>query len=288
MAKRKTRPPLTPVRKEWAEQRNGHTFTGKPLTYSAAVMQRYEKALTKLIEQMTNAYRREMRAVFREVPTIAQDASLPSQANIRLNKLSERFYRLFSRRAPTIVDRMFNQVDKDSASNLQMSLKELSGGITLKTEAMPAALREAVKAATAENVALIKSIPEQFHTQIQGAVMRSMQPGGNGLQDVYEALSKRKDITKNRAKLISHDQVRKITTAMNTERAKSLGVKKFEWRHSGGSAEPRKEHVAMNGKVFSYDEPPVIDSRTGERGFPGQLINCKCFAIPVVEFGEDA
>jgi uncharacterized protein with gpF-like domain len=29
---------------------------------------------------------------------------------------------------------------------------------------------------------------------------------------------------------------------------------------------------------------PVIDPRTGERGIPGQAINCRCVMRPLVEF----
>ena len=33
---------------------------------------------------------------------------------------------------------------------------------------------------------------------------------------------------------------------------------------------------------FPIDRPPVIDKKTGQRGFPAQLINCKCFLTPVL------
>jgi SPP1 gp7 family putative phage head morphogenesis protein len=288
MAKRKTRPPLTKTRQQWAEQRNGATFKGLPLHYNAAVESRYRESIQRLVELMAKAYARELKAVFTEHGEhLTQDASIASQARIRLNKLYDRFYKRFAKEAPSIVDRFFGGVDKASAASLGMSLKELSGGITLKANVMPAALQEAVTAATAENVALIKSIPEQYFTQIQGAVMRSIQPGGNGLADVAEALQKYDSMSMGRAKLIARDQTRKVTTAMNTERAKALGIRKFEWIHSGGGAEPRKEHQRMDGKIFSYDDPPVIDHKTGERGFPGQLINCRCVARPVVDFGTE-
>ncbi|RIQ43658.1 phage head morphogenesis protein, partial [Bordetella avium] len=32
------------------------------------------------------------------------------------------------------------------------------------------------------------------------------------------------------------------------------------------------------------DNPPIIDKTTGERGLPGQLINCKCRMRPVIDF----
>ena len=33
---------------------------------------------------------------------------------------------------------------------------------------------------------------------------------------------------------------------------------------------------------FPIDRPPVIDKKTGQRGFPAQLIGCKCFLTPVL------
>ena len=67
-----------------------------------------------------------------------------------------------------------------------------------------------------------------------------------------------------------------------------LGVKKFKWLHSMGGKEPRPLHKnVLNGNVYSFDDPPVIDERTGERGLPGVLINCRCRMLPVIEFKAD-
>jgi len=66
-----------------------------------------------------------------------------------------------------------------------------------------------------------------------------------------------------------------------------VGVKKFKWLHSGGGQKPRKDHIEMNGNIYSFDDLPVIDKRTGERGIPGQAINCRCRMAPVIEFDND-
>lgn len=235
---------------------------------------------------MAKEYARELREVFRETP-ITQDVSPAVQARKALNRLKRRFDSLFSNRAPTIIERIFGDIDKSSQSSLTQSLKELSGGVTLKTPALPASLKTMMQAATMENVALIKSIPVDFHQQIEGAVMRSIQPGGNGLQDVDEALSKYGGITKRRAQFIARDQTSKVTAAMNSQRAQAVGVKKFVWVHSGGGAEPRRLHQQLSGQTFRFDDLPIIDERTGERGLPGQAINCRCTMRPLVDFGED-
>lgn len=278
---------LTQRREQYVEERAAGILVGAPLTYSAAQMAKYERLMGKLTAAMYKEYAKELALVFKQNEVLTLDASVSAQARIMLNKLRRKFERIFAKNAPTIVDNVLNGIDKASQANLGQSLRELSGGITLKTDAMPAPLKQAMQASVAENVQLIKSISGQYHTQIEGAVMRSLQPGGRGMADVREALAKYEGITDKRKDLIATDQVRKITTAMNVERAKSAGVKKFKWRHSKGGSEPRKLHLQLDGEVFSYDDPPVIDDKTGERGFPGQLINCRCQAIPVIEWGEE-
>lgn len=281
------KPKLTRKRKEYVEQRASGILVGSPLTYSAGQMERYERLIGKMTAAMYKDYARELKAVFRANDVITIDASISAQARIVLRKLQQKWGRIFRRESPKIVDQIIGGIDKAAGDTLKQSLKQLSGGVTLKTDEMPAALKQSVSAAIAENVTLIKSIETQYHTQIEGAVMRSLQPGGRGLADVTEALQKYEGVTDRRRNIIAKDQTRKIQASISIERAKSAGIKKFKWLHSRGGSEPRPDHVAMNGNVYSYDDPPVIDRRTGERGFPGQAINCRCQMVPVIEWGDD-
>lgn len=279
----KKRPPLSQKRKDYADQRGGYTFVGKPLHYPAGVAERYQKDLDRLIASMLKGYERELQRLLREQGVVTQDASLASQARIALNKLSRRFQKLFDQNASRITERMLNGVDKHSETSLKQSLKELSGGVTLQTSVMPAVLKESVKAATVENVALIKSIPTQYHQRIESAVMRSIQVGGEGRKTLMDELRNIGGMSERRARIISEDQTRKATTSANTERAKSLGIRKFKWVHSRGGAEPRKSHVAANGKIYEYANPPAIGDK-GEPVLPGYAINCRCIAVPVIEW----
>lgn len=281
------KPKLTRKRSEYVNQRAAGVIVGKPLTYSAGQMERYQRLIGKLTSAMFKDYRRELASVFKANEVITIDASISSQARITLNRLRDKWARIFRRESPRIVDQIVNGIDKASSNTLKQSLKALAGGVTLKTDAMPGALKQAVGAAVSENVALIKSIEAQYHTQIEGAVMRSLQPGGRGMADVFEALQKYEGITDRRRDIIAKDQTRKITASMDVERAKSAGIKKFKWLHSRGGSEPREDHVAMSGEIFEYDKPPIIDKRTGERGYPGQAINCRCQMIPVIEWGDE-
>ena len=43
----------------------------------------------------------------------------------------------------------------------------------------------------------------------------------------------------------------------------------------------RTDHIRLNGKRFRWDDPPVVNVRTGERGHPGMDKHCNCYAKPV-------
>ncbi len=64
------------------------------------------------------------------------------------------------------------------------------------------------------------------------------------------------------------------------------GITHFQWNHSGGSLNPRKDHQDLDGKIFPIDEPPIIDS-SGTRGYPAQLPNCRCFMTPILDLEKN-
>lgn len=294
---------LTRKRLEWAAPRNA-TLKGERLPpYSAATAAKYQAELDKLVQRMQKEYNTEVRKLFRThadeesalamdsslafgLGMMAADASLASQARMLFNALGNKWSKLFASRASGLTERMVDGASMASRRALGDSLKKISGGLTIPVPEFPGELTEKLTAATAENVGLIKSIQQQYHERISQLVLRSASTGGNGAQEIFESIRHYDGLTEKRAKLIAIDQTRKVTSAMNVERAKSVGMKKWEWVHSGGSTEPRRLHVQYDGQIFDYDNPPVIDERTGEKGFPGQLINCRCTMAPVLELGD--
>ena len=285
-------------RAAWVEQFKPKAVKGDTLRASARIEGRYVAQWEKLVDTMGREVIREVRALF-ESPefagqpgaAIAQDASIASQARILLSKLSERFTLMFNRAARPMAEAMLAEVDKDAARTLGRSLREASGTVTLpRLDFQTAALKEAITASVAENVGLIRRIPERFLSDVQGAVMRSI-TSGNGLSDLLPYMEKRYGEDKRHARNVALDQTRKAYTSINSERMKAVGVRKFEWVHTGGSQQPRKYHMdrwpaGLNGGIFSLDDPPVIDERTGERGLPGYAPFCRCTMRPVVSFDD--
>jgi len=285
---------LTKKHQEHVDQNKPQVLRGTPLNHPSVVEIKYRAKMDALIQQMTRTTQRRIEALFKS-PTgkdyfEAMDATIASQAKILMGELTRNFEQLFNRKARPLAESMVNGADKASKTALHASLKELSGGMSLKTSMITAPMKQVLSASIQENVSLIKSIPRQYFTQIEGAVMRSITTG-NGMQDLIPFFEKQKGITERRARLIASDQTRKAFNNFNTGRLKASGVKSYEWLHSAGDREPRPLHVQMSGNIYSYDDPPVIQYATGSlpevRGKPGDLINCTCKAIPVITFGDD-
>lgn len=280
---------LTKRKKAWVQQyKPTAAVRGNTLAYNAAVQDRYVQALNRLVVQMTRQTNRELKRFF-EAPDqrafFGQDASTASQARILTNAIQKKFEQLFNKKAKGLAESMVGQADKASSASLYSSLKEMSGGLSMKTTILTGPLLDVTTAAIAENVALIRSIPAQYMTQVQGSVMRSITTG-NGMQDLVPALAKHEGVTVRRARNIAIDQTRKAYNTINKGRMEKLGVNQFEWIHSGGGQKPRQHHIDLSGQIYSFDDLPVIDENTGERGIPGQLINCGCTMRPVIKFNE--
>lgn len=283
---KKTHRLLTAKRKAWAASRGKVQFKGDTLYPPMGVAVRYDQRLQRLIKEMTSETHRQVVTLFKSdtgSAHFAQDAEISSQSRILINALRSKFNDLFAKAAKPMSEQMVDGTQKASTTDLHASLKKLSGGMSLKTSVDNANLTNIYKASVTENVSLIKSIPEQYMKQVEGSVMRSITTG-NGLQDLVPAIEKYDGMTKRRATNIALDQTRKAYNSINKGRMQAIGVGKFEWIHSGGGANPRPDHEEMDGEIFSFDDLPVIDPRTGERGIPGQAPNCGCTMRPVFDF----
>lgn len=282
---------LTRRKERWIAQRAPRVVRGKPLNNPSIIEARYAQHLERLVRRMSDEVELKLKRFFDEPHAAeyfdqAEDASVSSQARILTNALMKKFNSMFAAIAPTIAEKQTEAVNRMSSASMHSSMEQLSGGLSLPVSGITADMSEVLNASIVEQVSLIKSISMEYLAGVQAAVMRSI-TSGRGLADLTPYLMKHKQITERRARMIALDQTRKSYNNLNRGRMQKLGLKKFEWIHTGGSAHPRELHVRYNGKIFSFDDPPIIDENTGERGIPGQAINCRCTMNPVIDFGGD-
>lgn len=277
---------LTRRKQAWVERRKPAQLNGLAINPPAGVASRYATEIQHLVNEMADECERRIRRLFEHGDIeeyFATDDSPTSQARILTNALMKKFNDRFAKAAPDLAARFVRGSNKANSKAVHSSIVQLSGGLSLETSKITPEMREIMKATSIENIQLIKSISQRYLNQMQGAVMRSI-TNGTGLPDLMPFLLKQKGITHRRAQLISLDQTRKVSNNLTAARNKSYGLTEFEWMHTGGSDEPREDHIHMSGNIYRYDDLPVIDKKTGERGLPGQLINCRCRQKPVIKF----
>ena len=268
---------------------------GSAIGANAGVSDWYARRVVGLYEGMSEDTINEVADLFEKAGRYGrlEVNSLSSQARILLNRLSGNFAAAFTSRGKILSVSLVKRSLAANSAGMRESLKDMAQGFSIKPTWISGALKEKLKAAVTENVSLITSIQQRYHAQVTEAVMRAITTG-RGIKDLVPELQSIGGVSARRARFIATDQSRKAAGMITGERFKSAGVKYFQWIHSGRATKPRPLHEAFHGRIFEVDNPPVIDQKTGERGLPGQLINCRCRMAPALdkqfweqEAGED-
>lgn len=147
-------------------------------------------------------------------------------------------------------------------------------------------LETVMRARVRANVDLITSIPFELLEQVE-EVVRPAVSEGLRVEELMKQVQRRFEVSDNRAQLIARDQVGKFNGELARERSQSLGVETYVWSTSK-DVRVRADHQHLEGTVQRYDEPPVVDERTGATGNPGDDYQCRCQALPQVSALLDA
>ena len=172
-------------------------ITLRPVHPNAGIEQAYQRKLLKLIDEMNKSVRYWLSASYKaNEPIIAQDDALPSNAlRAAIRKLAARWQKQFDEAAPALAEYFSVAVSERSDATLRSILKK--GGFSVQFK-MTKAQRDIFEATVNQNVALIKSIPSQYFTNVEGMVMRSVQTGRD-LGSLTTDLQKEFGITRRRA-----------------------------------------------------------------------------------------
>lgn len=244
----------------------------------------YKKAIQAISDEMTRSVEYWLVAAYKKEPPRmlklteqAQDASPTTKIKRALNELAKRWIKRFDEYAPKLAEAYVRRMFKHSDSAFRQALKDAGWAVDFK---MTKSMQDALDASIAENVGLIKSIPERYLQQAEGIVMRSYATGRD-LATMTKELRQLYPITKRRAELIARDQSNKANAVVNRARQMELGITEAIWMHSHAGRTPRPDHVAANGKTYKIAEGCLI---SGKYIQPGTEINCRCTSRPVLPF----
>ena len=269
---------LKPLIQQQSKRKRGRKAKARPVRVSRKLELDYTRALLAIVEDM------HIETVKALMPLIEQP-SIGDGKRIVNDSIFSDFKTAFSKTANTVkakvsgiaealAQTVVSKQGQQSDNQLSAMIQQRTG-IDFSGLMSDSVLREAVDEAVAANIALINSIPQQYLDRVEQAVMASLQAGTLNTT-LADELKKIKGVTDNRAKLIARDQLGKINSRLSQIRQQSLGITHYFWSTSHDER-VRDRHRRWDGDLIAWDKPPID-------GHPGQAIQCRCTAIPDLDF----
>lgn len=100
-------------------------------------------------------------------------------------------------------------------------------------------------------------------------------------ESLQKVIKDRFNVSENKARFLAKQEISLLTSKYKEAKYQDVGITQYRWSIS--NVRTRPDHKALNGKVFSFDDPPITNQDTGARNNPGEDFNCNCVAIPIIE-----
>lgn len=269
--------------------------TPAPVTQSFATGQTYSIALRRLVREIRKDINERLTPLLAMLaPQYQADAAIfTTDAYLTqiANALAAIRARWSSPEAQIAAWRIARQFVRTADDVNRRKFDKTMNNIGVNVFADNPTLVEFLETAAFDNARLIKSIPDQYLTQVESIVMTNVR-AGNRSSAITKLLSKQFGITDRRAKFIARDQTAKINGELVKKRQVAVGFEYFQWVTSDDER-VRDRHDELADKVTAYgrgvyrwDNLPISDD--GTPIFPGQDYGCRCNARPVSQAEVDA
>ena len=181
--------------------------------------------------------------------SMSDDWSITSHRMIdrRINVMTQRHRQRFIKSMSTATRRNVGALIP------QQRTDELTSIIRRRNERLMTAVADRTRQRVARDLA---ALPRQSRSAVQSVVVKNMRRAR------FEA------------RRIAMNESRTIVSELNQAYSMDLGVREYVWQTVGDSR-VRPTHQENNGGTFSYDSPP-------DTGNPGEAVNCRCSAIPLL------
>jgi SPP1 gp7 family putative phage head morphogenesis protein len=192
-----------------------------------------------------------------------------------LGALRASWFRVGADRAVSIARAFIGRVSARHRERFYASAREAMG-VDLAGIVSEEKLGQVLRLKTEENVALIRSIPEEYLDKVERAVYQHVIHGQPGQKSLARKIQEIGEVSESRARFIARDQTAKLVSSLNRERNLAIGIEEYRWRTSKDER-VRETHRRKEGKTFRWDDPPA------DTGHPGEDFNCRCTASPVLK-----
>lgn len=105
---------------------------------------------------------------------------------------------------------------------------------------------------------------------------------GNRAESMVKAIEHNYGVSRRKAKFLARQETSLLMSKFRETRYKDIGSTRYRWSGAMDERE-RPDHKALQGKIFSWDSPPVVDKKTGRRANPGEDFGCRCVAVALID-----
>ena len=268
----------------------------KPIKPSDRAERHYRGQLRALVREMAQAVDAELTPILRAEYTA--DSPLIDRVVSLLQRLTDRFLgTAFSNQAHRLAQSTLSMAESDTTAAFVSSVNR-AVGIDMTRMISQEGIADYLDAATAENVALIKSISSEYFGKIEYSVLNGIR-SGESVTTIARRIQGDTGATYKRAKLIARDQVSKINSDIAIKRQKQAGIARYrvstskDQRVSGNPAgkypkakikcyQIARQDIGYGKGVYLIDEGASYGGETGL--FPGKHHpGCRCTATPLIE-----
>jgi len=180
-----------------------------------------------------------------------------------------------NRKVKKVTKKVYQQTYKRGAETI---LADLGIGIAFDLQAHPAAL-----ARLEYTLTQVTRINATVDKQLRTALLEGVN-AGEGLEGLRGRVENVFEVSRGRARTIARTEVGKTFNTSRFHTMRDQGIKKIEWL-SSRDADVRDSHWGVDSEVIDVGEAfsNGLAYPQDPGGPPGEVINCRCVALPVVE-----
>ena len=175
------------------------------------------------------------------------------------------------------VDEHVGAVVSDLEKQFQRSARDR---MVIQTEMTPDLKRRLAEEYINNTETYIKGWTDEAVGRLRQKVTELAQEGVRA-ETLAKTIMAEAGVTRTRADFIARQEMSLTVSKFRQERYEAEGLDSYRWSTSH-DRRVRHDHKALQGRVFCYAEPPIVDAATGRRANPGEDFNCRCVAIPIL------
>lgn len=177
------------------------------------------------------------------------------------------------------LDQTLGMIRGDLWRQMERSVKGIDW-ISVPADLTPEISAELVRDFTQNLDLYVKNFLNHEIPELRQLVEQNAFAGGrpDKLRGIIEA---RYGVTKRKAAFLADQESSLFVSKFREARYKAIGAQQYQWSTSHDER-VRPDHRVLNGKIFSWDNPPITNKKTGAHNNPGEDFRCRCVAIPIL------